>query len=146
MSGPKVREDIKPATARLVADLEKLCAYLKVEHSLDRRISSKLAADLEEARAYLASEDLSTYELIGRKTRIDVRRIREELGMRQNEFAIHFGISVKTLRNWEQGLREPEGPARAYLTVIKNDPQAVLRALDADRPEVEATPLRRNFR
>ncbi len=64
-----------------------------------------------------------------KRLKINVREIREQLSMSQQEFAGRFGISIGTLRNWEQGVREPEGPARAYLTVIKNDPAAVIKAL-----------------
>jgi len=40
-----------------------------------------------------------------------------------------FGISVETLRNWEQGKRRPRGPARALLRVAKANPDAVARTL-----------------
>ncbi len=61
--------------------------------------------------------------------KIDVREIRKSLNMTQNEFALNFGFSVATLRKWEQNERAPEGPARAYLTVIKRNPAAVRDAL-----------------
>jgi putative transcriptional regulator len=63
--------------------------------------------------------------------RIDVRAIREKLGMTQQEIAATFGFSVHTLRHWEQGLRNPEGPTRAYLRVIERGPEAVRRTLHA---------------
>lgn len=61
--------------------------------------------------------------------RIDVAGIRARLGLTQAEFSARFGISLHTLRKWEQDGREPEGPARAYLTVIDRNPDAVLKAL-----------------
>jgi len=61
--------------------------------------------------------------------RIDVRRIRQGLGLTQFEFAARFGFSVHTLRKWEQDGRQPEGPARAYLRVIERNPKAVEEAL-----------------
>lgn len=61
--------------------------------------------------------------------RVDVRRVRRKLGMSQAVFAKQFGISIATLRNWEQGRRAPEGPARVLLTIIDREPQAVSRAL-----------------
>ena len=61
--------------------------------------------------------------------RIDVRRIRQGLGMTQPEFAARFGFSIHTLRKWEQDGRQPEGPARAYLRVIERNPKAVEDAL-----------------
>jgi putative transcriptional regulator len=62
---------------------------------------------------------------------IDVRAIRTKLGMTQEEFAGRFGFSVNTLRHWEQGKRQPEGPTRAYLLVIERAPKAVQKALHA---------------
>lgn len=63
--------------------------------------------------------------------REDVRAIRANLGKSQNEFALLIGVSVATLRNWEQGRRIPEGPARALLRVAAANPRAVIRALGA---------------
>ena len=60
---------------------------------------------------------------------IDVAAIRHKLGMSQVTFAARYGFSVKTLRNWEQGGRQPEGAARAYLIVIDRNHKAVERAL-----------------
>lgn len=60
---------------------------------------------------------------------VDVRAIRGKLGMSQAAFAACFGFSIKNVRNWEQGERQPQGPARAYLVVIDRNPQAVQRAL-----------------
>ena len=62
---------------------------------------------------------------------IDVKAIRMNLGMTQEEFAGRFGFSVNTLRHWEQGARQPEGPTRAYLMVIERAPKAVQKALQA---------------
>lgn len=61
----------------------------------------------------------------------DVRAIRRNLGKSQAEFALLIGVSVATLRNWEQGRRAPEGPARALLRVTATNPRAVIRALTA---------------
>ena len=61
--------------------------------------------------------------------RVDVAAIRKKLHMSQQAFALRFGFSVKNIRNWEQGVRTPEGSARAYLLVIDRAPKAVERAL-----------------
>ena len=55
--------------------------------------------------------------------------IRDRLGKSQSEFALLIGVSVSTLRNWEQGRRSPEGPARALLMVASENPEAVAEAL-----------------
>lgn len=59
------------------------------------------------------------------------KAIRERLGLSQSRFAAIIGVSVRTLQNWEQGRREPEGPAKALLRVVDREPQAVLSALHA---------------
>ncbi len=61
----------------------------------------------------------------------DVRAIRERLGKSQSEFALMIGVSISTLQNWEQGRRQPEGPARALLKIAAENPKAVEKALRA---------------
>jgi putative transcriptional regulator len=61
---------------------------------------------------------------------IDVRAlrlsIRDGIGTSQQSFANSIGVAVKTLRNWEQGRRQPTGPARVLLALIARDPWIVL--------------------
>ena len=57
---------------------------------------------------------------------IDVQSIRKKYGLTQEKFAILLGISIATLRNWEQGRRKPDGPARVLLRVVAKHPEAVL--------------------
>ena len=67
----------------------------------------------------------------------DVKAIREKLGMTQAELAATFGFSLGTLRHWEQGDRTPHGPALVLLNVMAHEPEAVLRALAANkRPRI----------
>lgn len=56
----------------------------------------------------------------------DARKIRDLYGLSQEKFAALIGISVATLRNWEQGRRSPEGPAKVLLRVAAKHPEAVL--------------------
>ncbi|HEY7308283.1 MAG TPA: NadS family protein [Gemmataceae bacterium] len=60
---------------------------------------------------------------------VDVKAIRQRLGTSQAEFARMIGVSVATLRNWEQGRRRPKGPARALLKVAATNPEMVAAAL-----------------
>jgi putative transcriptional regulator len=60
---------------------------------------------------------------------VDVRAIRAVTGLSQAKFAELLAIEVATLRNWEQGRREPTGAARALLRAIRNNPVAVIEAL-----------------
>jgi len=59
----------------------------------------------------------------------DVRAVRAKLKATQAEFALLIGVSVATLRNWEQGRRTPDGPALALLRVAARNPKAVVAAL-----------------
>lgn len=62
-----------------------------------------------------------------------VRVIRRALGLSQEAFASRFLIPLGTLRDWEQGRKEPDAAARAYLVVIGRNPQAVAEALKPAR-------------
>ena len=64
----------------------------------------------------------------------EVRLLREQFGLSQNKFAHLVGISVGTLRNWEQGRRKPEGPARVLLKIASLHPEALL---DVVKEQVE---------
>ena len=56
----------------------------------------------------------------------EVKALRKRFGLSQVKFACLVGISVGTLRNWEQGRRKPEGPARVLLQVASQHPEALL--------------------
>lgn len=58
-----------------------------------------------------------------------VKALRRRLGLSQSKFAALLTVDIGTLQNWEQGRREPQGPARALLRAIGKDPRNVLRAL-----------------
>ncbi|MCZ7567882.1 MAG: helix-turn-helix domain-containing protein [Ardenticatenaceae bacterium] len=60
---------------------------------------------------------------------LDVKAIRERQGLSQTQFARLLGISVRTLQNWEQGRRVPEGPARVLLLVAGKHPDAIWAAV-----------------
>jgi len=60
---------------------------------------------------------------------VDVKAIRSSLGLSQALFSARFGLSLHTLRNWEQGKRTPDPAARAYLKVIEKAPDVVKEAL-----------------
>ena len=80
----------------------------------------------------------------------DVRSLREKHGLSQPKFAALMGISVGTLRNWEQGRRKPEGSARVLLRVVEQHPEAVFEvvsnnlgeASDVDRHRTADAPRR----
>lgn len=58
-----------------------------------------------------------------------IKELRSRMDLSQPDFATLLGVEVSTLRNWEQGRRQPTGPAKALLRAIRNDPEHVLKAL-----------------
>ncbi len=59
---------------------------------------------------------------------LDVKKIRAKFGLTQREFATMLGISERTLQNWEQKRRTPDGPALRLLRVAEKHPEAVWEA------------------
>lgn len=64
-----------------------------------------------------------------RDSAANARRIRRKVGLTQVQFARRIGVPVDTVRNWEQGKRSPQGPARALLRLIDHAPELALNAL-----------------
>jgi putative transcriptional regulator len=90
--------------------------------------------DAEIDAAALSDPDnpLLTPERQARLKRVpQVRVMRRAMGLTQEDFSARFRIPLGTLREWEQGKTEPDQAARAYLTVIARDPEAVRRALQS---------------
>ena len=93
------------------------------------KVADSIRRGLEEAVAYARGEAKPGAYRVHVPALIDVRAIRTKLGMTQEEFAGRFGFSVNTLRHWEQGKRQPEGPTRACPLFIARAPKAVQKAL-----------------
>ncbi len=79
-----------------------------------------IAAGLKDAIAFANGNDegAEAHRVHG----VDVAALRARLGLTQAEFTALFGVSIATVRNWEQGRRAPRGPARAFLRVIEREP------------------------
>ena len=56
----------------------------------------------------------------------DVAAIRKNMNLSQSAFAGLLGVSVRTLQEWEQGRRQPRGPAQSLLRIAKKHPEALL--------------------
>jgi putative transcriptional regulator len=99
----------------------------------------KIVAGLREAISYAKDHPIRVREnRYNIPDNIDVKKLREELGMSQAEFALKFGFSLGTLRQWEQGRRYPDGAARVLLTVISHSPKVVKAALESMPPRKAA--------
>ena len=95
------------------------------------RAADSIRKGLKEAIDYAQGRAPKSAYRVHVPEHVDVRAIRDKLGMTQQTFAARFGFSINTLRHWEHGDREPEGPTRAYLIVIQRAPDTVQRALRA---------------
>ena len=89
----------------------------------------KIMAGLEDALAYADGDSSRGTAHAVKVADVNITQLREKLGLSQDRFAALFGLSPRTVRNWEQGIRHPEGPARILLQVIDREPEAVMRAL-----------------
>lgn len=92
-------------------------------NAMNDDLFAELVESLREGGAILRGEEKPSrqFEL----AEPDVRNIREQYDLSQQQFAALLGISVKTLQNWEQGRRSPQGPARVLLQVAAKHPDAV---------------------
>ncbi|MGA3311061.1 MAG: helix-turn-helix domain-containing protein [Xanthobacteraceae bacterium] len=93
------------------------------------KLGSRLIGAAREGRSIARGEaNPATYGVYV-PAEVDVRKIRSALKLSQAQFAARFGLPAATIRDWEQNRRKPEGAARVLLQVIKNEPEAVSRAL-----------------
>ena len=95
--------------------LEPRVDWARIDATTEAEIAAQIAADEAEAM-----RDAAAY----------ARRVRRRIGLSQVAFANRIGVPVDTVRNWEQGKRVPQGPARALLRIIDRAPEAALWALD----------------
>ena len=105
---------------------------------MGKKAFEAIAAGLRDAIAYTRGDHSR-----GRLHRvcvpdIDVGAVRGKLGLSQEDFAAAFGVSIGTVRNWEQGRRQPAGSARVLLAVIDKSPRAVLDVVGVGRSKRKA--------
>lgn len=91
------------------------------------KVGERLIAAAKEARAIAAGEKEAASTFI--PADIDVRGIRRALKLSQDDFAAEFGFSVNQIRDWEQHRSRPIGGVRAYLMIIKTNPDLVRNIL-----------------
>lgn len=90
----------------------------------DRDIGMEILEGIREIKAYKKEGgNLRTREL---KEPASPRMIRSQLGISQSAFAGLMGVSLRTVQDWEQGRREPSGPAKTLLRIAEQHPQVLL--------------------
>lgn len=94
---------------------------------MDSELFEKLTESVTQMNEIIKGERVPSREFV--VDALAIKEIRNATGMSQKLFCKLIDVNLGTLRNWEQGRREPTGPAKALLKAIKNDPEHVLKAL-----------------
>lgn len=96
---------------------------------MDKKLFARLMESANQADEIVRGERAPSREFA--VDAAQVRAVRTATGLSQAQFARLIEVNVGTLRNWEQGLRTPTGPARALLKALKAKPAEVIKALQA---------------
>jgi putative transcriptional regulator len=117
------RNELKSVLAALAG------AYRRRKTTMAKKSTAgqRMIASAKQALAFANGENSACVVRIPEE--INTARIRKKINMSQSEFAAYFGVSVRTVQEWEQGRVVPSGAARAFLIVIDREPDAVRRAL-----------------
>ena len=86
--------------------------------------------------------NLSACRQHGELPSIDVTAIRQRTGLSQSAFAASIGVPEGTLVNWEQGRRQPSGPAKVLIALLAKKPNLVMELYPAPPPRVRWAPGR----
>lgn len=92
----------------------------------------RIIKSAKQALAYLDGDKSQARIRYIPKEPIDVKAIRKKTNLSQAKFAMAYRLTLATVRNWEQGRREPDGPAVALLAAIKHNPEAVREAIEKE--------------
>jgi putative transcriptional regulator len=92
------------------------------------KFADELVESLQQAAAHAKGRKVKGMR-VTRMEIPDVKAIRRSLRMSQHRFAEAFRIPLPTIKNWEQGRRNPDAPAAAYLLAIKRRPKEVMEAV-----------------
>jgi len=95
----------------------------------DSEFGDKLLRSAQQARDWVNGKPVRARVTYVPVPQVDVRRLRSRMKLSQTQFAAKFGFSLDSIQNWEQGHRQPEGPARILLAVIAKNPKAVEEAI-----------------
>jgi DNA-binding transcriptional regulator YiaG len=119
----------KPILIRCTKHQKGTTAWKKVKSMTECQI--KQAAKSDPDAPLLTTAQLKKFKRVQLQPTqtIDIKAIRLRLHLSQGAFAHYFGVSVRTIQEWEQHRREPTATARNFLKVIEKEPRAVLRAL-----------------
>jgi len=99
----------------------------------------RIEKSLKEAIAFAEGKKVHARVSVYAPLAVDVKQIRQSLGMNQTQFAAAFGIGLRTLRNWENGERTPKGIALVLFKILAQEPKTVMRILRQERRGVASS-------
>jgi len=91
---------------------------------MEKQMFDELVESVKEAKQIISGEQEPSRRFFIEEP--DPKEIRTKMSLTQKQFATLMNISVHTLRNWEQGRRHPEGPAKVLLNVANNHPEVLV--------------------
>ena len=94
---------------------------------MDNKLFERLTESMTQMNEIIDGERVPSHEFV--VDALHIKEIRKKTGLTQTKFCHLIDVNLGTLRNWEQGRREPTGPAKALLRAISKDPLHVLAAL-----------------
>jgi len=122
-----MKEKIIIFERKLGAPLTGKTDWKRVDALTEEEITSAALADPDALPS--TPEQLRSFKRVHPVKTVDVQKVRKKFNFSQAQFAAFFGISVRTLQQWEQHRSEPSTMARNFLKVIEYDPHLVQRAL-----------------
>lgn len=102
--------------------------WSKLKQLTDLQVKKSAAQDAD--CALLTDTELSEFKRVFPPEAIDVKQTRQEMHLTQEQFAGYFGVSKRTIQEWEQGRRKPTSTARNFLKVLIQSPRTVRKALE----------------
>ncbi|NBV33498.1 MAG: helix-turn-helix domain-containing protein [Proteobacteria bacterium] len=84
-----------------------------------------MRGEMEPSREFIIEKTAASQPL----TTPDVKALRTKLGLTQRQLALFMRVNQRTLQNWEQKRRQPDGPAQVLLSMVEKHPRLVLEAL-----------------
>ena len=125
----QLRDKALATNENLTKDQEKVLSRIVEEELKDgQKVFHSLLKGVQEAGKIKRGE--SAPARVFAFTPGEIKAIRQNLGLSQQQFSKFDYVSIKTLQNWEQGRRQPRGPALALLMILKKDPKHALKALN----------------
>lgn len=126
---PEKLADLSVNSMKRLMKMKAKTDWKKVKAMTERQVIKAAKSDPDALP--LTAAELKNFKRVNSPKKVDVKAIREKLGFSQKEFAYYFGVSIRTIQEWEQHRCYPNATARNFLKVIEKAPQVVQKALAA---------------